>query len=299
MTAQNDVQRRLEELVITQLGGSLTPEEQQELAALRTRHPDYDFEALERAAAALHLALLPGLEPLPAAMRSRLLALNPGATAPSPVRRRLPRAFDWTADPLRYAGWVVAAALAVVGGTLLLRQQSPGQIETSARVPAARTQVQVPPPAQVPAAPMPKTAPATRSDAAVDPALARAQLLKSGQPLLQRAWIAGPDPSAIGLTGDVVWDPKTQSGFMAFKGLRPNNPMVAQYQLWIFDGQRDERYPVDGGVFDITAHAGTQVVPIRVPLTITTAIRFVVTLEPPGGVVVSDRAHIVAIASTS
>ena len=40
---------------------------------------------------------------------------------------------------------------------------------------------------------------------------------------------------------------------MRFRGLAANNPTQIQYQLWMFDAERDERYPVDGGVFDVPA----------------------------------------------
>ncbi len=77
---------------------------------------------------------------------------------------------------------------------------------------------------------------------------------------------ATKDPGAAGMSGDVVWNPVTQQGFLRFVGLRPNDPHMHQYQLWIFDGARDQRYPVDGGVFDVPANQGEVVVPIRAAL---------------------------------
>ena len=76
---------------------------------------------------------------------------------------------------------------------------------------------------------------------------------------------------------------------MVIGGLAANDPTELQYQLWIFDAERDERYPVDGGVFDIAPEGGTAVIPIRATLPVETAALFAVTVEPPGGVVVSDR----------
>ncbi len=103
------------------------------------------------------------------------------------------------------------------------------------------------------------------------------------------------DPAAAGVVGDVVWDPATQQGFLRFVGLAPNDPKVSQYQLWIFDGGRDQRYPVDGGVFDVPAGRGEVLVPIHAALPIGAAQAFAVTVEKPGGVVVSAREHVVVL----
>jgi len=77
---------------------------------------------------------------------------------------------------------------------------------------------------------------------------------------------ATKDPAAAGVSGDVVWDPATQRGFLHFSGLAANDPAVRQYQIWIFDAGRDKRYPVDGGVFDVPANTAEVVVPIRAEL---------------------------------
>jgi hypothetical protein len=106
---------------------------------------------------------------------------------------------------------------------------------------------------------------------------------------------ATKDPAGAGVSGDVVWDPATQKGFIRFAGLAPNDPLVHQYQVWIFDGERDQRYPVDGGVFDVPANPGEVVIPIHAALTIRKPAAFAVTVEKPGGVVVSSREHVVAL----
>ncbi len=98
-----------------------------------------------------------------------------------------------------------------------------------------------------------------------------------------------------GLSGDVVWSDDSQQGYMRFAGLPANDPTQAQYQLWIVDPERDER-PVDGGVFDIPANAGEVVVPIRAALPVDRPVAFVITVEKPGGVVVSAQETVAAIA---
>ncbi|MFG0306628.1 MAG: anti-sigma factor domain-containing protein [Phycisphaerales bacterium JB040] len=105
------------------------------------------------------------------------------------------------------------------------------------------------------------------------------------------------------LAGEVVWDEATDTGYMIFTGLASNNPTELQYQLWIFDAERRigdlpefavegfppilTQRPVDGGVFNSVD--GTVIVPIDAKLPIGQAALFAVTVEPPGGVVVSDR----------
>jgi hypothetical protein len=123
----------------------------------------------------------------------------------------------------------------------------------------------------------------------------REQLLAQ-QGVLQRTWQTTQDPAASGVTGDVVWDPRTQNGYLRFRGLQANNSDQQQYQLWIFDGTRDERYPVDGGVFDVPPGQGEVIIPITAKLQIRDPALFAVTIEKPGGSVVSSRDRIVVLA---
>ncbi|HET7204606.1 MAG TPA: anti-sigma factor [Steroidobacteraceae bacterium] len=102
-----------------------------------------------------------------------------------------------------------------------------------------------------------------------------------------------------GVDGEVIWDADRQEGYLTLAGLEPNERSGRQYQLWIFDGARDDRYPVDGGVFDVPSHDGMITVPIRPALPLHEPLAFAVTLEPAGGVVVSDRNHLMALARTA
>jgi len=102
--------------------------------------------------------------------------------------------------------------------------------------------------------------------------------------------------------GELVWDSATQTGVMRFTGLDPNDPSVEQYQLWIFDASRGEfaespleiEHPVDGGVFNIPEGRDVVEVPINAKIRVGEPVLFAVTVEPPGGVVVSDRSRIAA-----
>lgn len=136
----------------------------------------------------------------------------------------------------------------------------------------------------------------------------RLAVLETKPGILRTAWV-GLDQAGLseqphaydrGLAGEVVWDPETNEGYMVFEGLASNDPAAFQYQLWIFDESRPtgqlprfgegilSQRPVDGGVFDVLAD-GRVVVPVHAKLPVGKAAIFAVTVEPPGGVVVSDR----------
>jgi hypothetical protein len=144
-------------------------------------------------------------------------------------------------------------------------------------------QVAVPPPR----APVPPT-----------PAEARAELLRQAD-AVKAAFGATHDPAAAGVTGDVVWDPATQRGFVRFAGLHPIDPNQHVYQIWIFDAARDPRYPVDAGMFDVAAGQTEVVVAFHGAIPVHLAKAFAVTLEKSGGVVVSARDHVVALAQAT
>jgi len=98
--------------------------------------------------------------------------------------------------------------------------------------------------------------------------------------------------------GDVVWDNERQHGFLRLQGFAPNDPHAVRYQLWIFDAARDDRYPVDGGVFDGPAGRDVVVIPVKSAVRVSRPVAFAVTAEQPGGAVVSARDQVVAIAHT-
>lgn len=142
----------------------------------------------------------------------------------------------------------------------------------------------------------------------------RAVALASRPGVIRSNWLGLDDASLAEaphrfdaqLKGEVLWDPETNEGYMVFEGLAANDPTEYQYQLWIFDAERPtgelpeygdgilSQCPVDGGVFD-AAGTGRIVIPINAKLPIGKAAIFAVTVEPPGGVVVSKR-DIVALA---
>jgi Anti-sigma-K factor rskA len=262
---QKEPDEAMLDLLIKQATEGLSPEEQRELDVLDNEVASAYARDLEHAAAAISIAGTGQPEPMPAALRSRIEAqLNAAmaaADAPSggssTVRAigRAPR------PPARStAGWWAAAACLVLAALGWLR---------------------APPLLHGPGA-------------APTPAQQREALLaRPGTLQIQLETTA--EPAAAGAKADVVWDPRTQQGVARFVGLKPNDPAQHQYQLWIFDGDRDQRYPVDGGVFNVPPNADQVVVPIHAELPVHAAKAFAVTIEKPGGVVVSGREHVVAI----
>lgn len=132
--------------------------------------------------------------------------------------------------------------------------------------------------------------------AATTPATERAAMLANATDVAKITWTITQDAAGKNSTGDVVWSPSQQRGFMRFVGLQPNDPTQFQYQLWIFDKTRDQAFPVDGGVFDVSS-TGEVVVAINPKLRVNDLGLFAVTIEKPGGVVVSKRERIVVTAA--
>lgn len=139
----------------------------------------------------------------------------------------------------------------------------------------------------------------------------RDRLIENADPdaLVRYSWTPTEDPAVVGeVTGELVWDEASDRGFMTISGLQVNDPSQFQYQLWIFDATRPQgelpfegfdgllsQRPIDGGVFDIT-DTGEVVIPIDAKLRVQQGVAFAVTVEPPGGVVVSDRSRVPLLA---
>ena len=248
------------DLLIKQVTEGLSPAEQRALDAMDSELASAYLRDLERAAAAVTLAGSKGGESLPAALSARIAqqaaqhfaqaskVADLGAARNTATERARDRQLPAPGRAKRFDyGWLAAAACLVLA--IFAWQRSPPPLPPVAAVPPAP--VTVPPPAEKPAPPT-----AAEERAAL---LAKTDSLKI--PLG-----ATKDPAAAGVTGDVVWDPVTQRGFLHFAGLGANDPAMHQYQIWIFDAGRDKRYPVDGGVFDVPANAGEVVIPIRASL---------------------------------
>lgn len=125
----------------------------------------------------------------------------------------------------------------------------------------------------------------------------RAELMRSTDTMVL-SWNAGNDPSGQAVKGDIVWNNAKQEGYIRLQGAPRNDPSKEQFQLWIFDGQR-ETYPIDGGVFDVASadQSGADVIiPIHAKLRVFDPTLFAVTREQPTGVVVTDKQRIMVLA---
>jgi hypothetical protein len=273
--------------------------EQEELDKLSKRYPEFDPDELDRAAAALALAGL-RIEPMPEPLRRQVetdaRAWFAQALA-APAAQPAPQTATVTPMPVRprpvtaWGGWLAAAAAVMVAvvGWLQVERLDQQRSELAARQLSLEASV-----ARLERA-------AAEKDAAIDQLREPApeELLASleARPgTLVLPWSATADPAVGEAGGAVVWNAEAQAGLMRIRGLEANNPAEAQYQLWIFDAERDDRFPVDGGVFDIPAGADEALVPIRARLPVGEAVLFAITVEAPGGVVVSSRERIALVA---
>jgi hypothetical protein len=286
MAARLPDDERLQELLAARASEGLSPAEQEELRDYIDRYPAADLDEFDRVAASIALAGL-RVEPMPAALRARIEAEArawfeareaPAPAAAPPESGARPVPLPVRPRPVAaWSGWLAAAAalvLAVAGWLQFDRavEERGALAARQAALEAALAALEEPAPAELRAA------------------------LEGRPGTLVLPWSATDDPAARGAQGQVLWNPEQQAGVMRFRGLAPNDPAVAQYQLWIFDAGRDDRFPVDGGVFDIPAGVDEALVPIRARLPVGEAVLFAITVEAPGGVVVSARERIALVA---
>jgi anti-sigma-K factor RskA len=270
MSDTRDKDARIRDLLAERALLELSAAEQIELRGLLAES-SIDPESFERVAAAAAVALNPGpYEPLPADLKARIASAAPGHLA---AAERL--APDHTSDATRFPR-LTPGSSAVPSGARRFRERLAWLVAAASVLFAISTWW------------------FARSIPATLPSLAeqRSQLLEQAPDAQQFDWTATADPAAQGATGDVVWSNREQKGYMRFKGLAKNDPETNQYQLWIFDSKQDERYPIDGGVFDIDLATGDVIVPIHAALRVVEPQLFAVTVEKPGGVVVSSRERI-------
>ncbi|HMQ03664.1 MAG TPA: anti-sigma factor [Pyrinomonadaceae bacterium] len=236
-----------------------------------------EAESIEQTVATLCLAGLDSSSEMPPELYSKLLKQGHEIADSAPARPE-------EVQPVReivlsggrstwfgWLGWATAAAASVALAVSLFVPR-----ET---VPRA----DVPPPAS----PTPELQ--------VVPAQQRQALIASIAGLVTAEWGKGNVAELASVSGDVVWSDEKQEGYMRFRGLPRNDGRKETYQLWIFDETQDPKTPVDGGTFDVTDD-GEVVIPINAKLRVRNPSAFAVTIEKPGGVVVSKREKIATLA---
>lgn len=255
----------------------LDESEARELASFDAESTELEFRSLEMTAAAINLAGLEVEEPMPAFLRERILdsgeefirsrqpesAWPPPKEAQSPAPARLGAWFGWT-------GWAAAAlaSIALAVNIWSTRMQPPPNIANVPPVEAPRT---------------------------LTPNELREELLRSEANIYKASWGAGNVKEFTDISGDIVWSEAKQTGYMRFRGLPVNDADKTCYQLWIFDKTQDKATPIDGGTFDVKTE-GEVVIPITAKLKALGPEMFAITIEKQGGVVVSKREKIAALA---
>ncbi|HEV7642558.1 MAG TPA: anti-sigma factor [Pyrinomonadaceae bacterium] len=246
----------------------LDPQEQKQLDELIAVSAVED-ESFEMAAAAISMIDLKTNEPLPEHLQAKILAdADRIWDTPKETVRQIsytePKASFWNWGSL---GWAAAAAACIV-----------------LAINVWMTRFETPPIAEKPPI-----------EEKLTPAQMRQRLIDSGSDVIQAKWTVGNDKTVQEISGDIVWSDAKQAGYMRFRGLPVNDASKQTYQLWIFDESQDEKTPIDGGVFDIGG-GGDVIIPINAKLKASKPKMFAVTVEKPGGVVVSKRDKIAALA---
>ena len=254
----------IDDLLCKKVMYGLSAEEEKQLAELQ-REGGVDDESLsfELAAASVATGSLDRTEQMPAALRNRILAdAEAHVGKPQPVadvpyyQNRVPI--------LGWLGWAFAAAACVV---------------LALNIYFTRTS---PPVVVIPPTPTPSP------EKTLTPGDMRQQLILSVGPDLARGTWQAVGAAGAQPTGDVVWDDKTQTGYVRLSGLPKNDPAAKTYQLWIVAENQDPKTPVDGGTFDITTD-GEVIIPIDAKVKVQNPQAFAITLEKAGGVPVSKE----------
>lgn len=240
--------------------GEMTPEESNRLSAIDPEVYADDLYELEITAATLHATYFPATqEAMPLSLQQRILQQAFAWEGPwnGSAKRVQPNAVTGNIPFREWTAWLaLAASLLIVIGLSSTRGVKPDLQQSRSKL--------------------------------------RSSLLQESPDVVQVAWQPGKTPFPAVVRGDVVWSNSKQNGFMRFVGIPKNDPTKEQYQLWIIDPSRDAE-PIDGGVFDVT-DAEEQLIPIQAKLQVVKPVAFAVTIEKPGGVVVSDQERLPLLA---
>jgi len=248
--------------------GELDAFERERLAGPLDESDRQNAEELKHAATALQLALANrNSSPMPVSLKNKIAldAANYLATRPAtePVQRLPKPVIAAKTSPRERLAWLATAASLILTVTIWgWGNRSANEVATG-----------------------------------ISPTEARAALLTQAKDWLQVDWAAGTTPFADPVVGDVVWSNSRQQGFLRFVGMPINDPNSEQYQLWIIDPKRDDE-PIDGGVFDVT-ETGEVIIPIDAKLRVVDPAAFAVTIEKPGGVVVSNQQRLPLLAKVT
>lgn len=265
---------RMLDLLTDQILFGLNAEESAELKELEKFYPELKNDnSLELTASAIGLTNLDQIEPMPEHLRTKILAdasaffAKKYSETQSNEELQPTFSFEPKRPFIQWLGWAFAGiACLALGFSIWTNLQKPTEIvrEVPQKVPTISEQYN--------------------------------NLLASAKDLKKTNWINPANDKEV--LGEVVWSEAEQKGFMKFKGLAVNDVTKEEYQLWIFDETQDEKTPIDGGVFDVKEN-GEVLIPIKANLKFKNPKLFAITKEKPGGVMVSDRKRIAAIAKVT
>ncbi len=278
----NDEKEMMLDLLCKQATHGLDEREAKELERMEYRAAD--AESIELTVAALGLIDLDTKEEMPAHLHAKILAgaenffaaqqyaVSDTADVIAPPVREIVLNDAATARPwFAWLGWAVAAAACVV-------------LAVNIFLPKTGSNFAVNPPIPTPT-----------PERKLGPAEQRQQLVNSPGQVLTVQLGKGTVKEIADVSGDIVWSDEKQAGYIRVKGLPKNDISKETYQLWIFDETQDPKTPIDGGTFDINSD-GEVIIPIDAKLKAKNPSLFAVTIEKPGGVVVSGRGRIAALA---
>jgi Anti-sigma-K factor rskA len=278
----NDEKELMLDLLCKQATYGLDEQETNVLEGMEYRAADAD--SIELTVAALGMIDLDTKEEMPAHLHSKILAGAGNFFAAQ--QNAVPDTADVIAPPVReivlnetptarpwfaWLGWAAAAAACVALAVNIFLPKTGSNVAVS-------PQISTPTP-----------------ERKLGPAEQRQQLVNSPGQVLTVQLGKGTVKEIADVSGDIVWSDEKQAGYIRVKGLPKNDISKETYQLWIFDETQDPKTPIDGGTFDISSD-GEVIIPIDARLKAKNPSLFAVTIEKPGGVVVSDRGRIAALA---
>jgi anti-sigma-K factor RskA len=263
-------EERLFDLLEKRTFDGLTPAEEHELVEL---NGDGDL-SLDLTAAALSLGELNKIEPMPAHIRAKIEDdaddwFAKGQTTVLPPVQLESKSETADRNVWSWLGWAIAAAACLVlAANIYFTRVTPREIVQNPPTPTPTVEQ-------------------------LSPAQMRERMMATATDIAKAEIAAGKE--AYKPSGDIVWSDAKQAGYIHITGLPKNDPGKEQYQLWIFDENQDPKTPIDGGVFDANSD-GEIVIPINAKIRVKGAKVFAITVEKPGGVVVSKQEKVAAIA---
>ncbi len=256
----------------------LDDKESKELVALGYELDEAD--SIERTVAALSLVELDATSELPSDLYSRVLSqghaiadeIREGLAVEVQPAREIVLSGGEGNSWFGWLGWAAAAAASIA-------------LAVSLFLPRDTVQRAAGPPV---ASPTPEVR--------IEPERQRQALMETAGQVVTAQWGKGNVAELASVSGDVVWSDEKQEGYMRIRGLPVNDKNREQYQLWIFEDAKLEEHPKDGGVFDVNSD-GEVIIPINAKLITRDPKAFAITVEKPGGVVVSKREKIAGLAA--